>query len=126
MSAAARSGLIMTGHDQNVMPGGVQNSGTCQAAKDLQASLEEERLAVLDFLYAAVDNVGVLPVLCSSCRTANAESCPLSACLSRAEDTSISRGKLLHAADQGMTSIRQHQGWWLLITDAAAAASITG
>ncbi|KAK9809610.1 hypothetical protein WJX73_007424 [Symbiochloris irregularis] len=32
------------------------NSGTCQAAKDLQASLEEERLAVLDFLYAAVDN----------------------------------------------------------------------
>lgn len=35
----------------------MQNSGTCQAAKDLQASLEEERLAVLDFLYAAVDNV---------------------------------------------------------------------
>ena len=36
---------------------GSQDIGECKAAHDLHASLEEERLAVLDFLYAAVDNV---------------------------------------------------------------------
>ena len=35
----------------------VQDSGDCKAGLDLHASLEEERLAVLEFLYAAVDNV---------------------------------------------------------------------
>ena len=33
----------------------------CEAAKALHASLEEERLAVLDFLYAAIDSVCAVP-----------------------------------------------------------------